>query len=130
MQSFTKVSIQDLTSCKFEKIENGWRTSTYSSRTLNMVWIQGTYRKQIDSDNIIVEDDLDENSFVVITECESVPKGLPLLSKGDYCQILGQIRSIEASGRVLIRAVKIVHVTESVIREMWPLEIKELKKFI
>ena len=140
MQRYIKVSIHDLVGLKLEKLPNSseWRIPSFKTRTvINKIWIQGIV-KQISGDfgdQIELQDQIDSTSSVTVRGCLNVPKGLPPgLNSGEYCQILGQIIAIndEKKGQnsVLIQAQKIVHIRDPVLREMWPLEVKEMKRII
>ena len=136
MQRYIKVSIQDLVGLKLEKLPNSseWRIPSFKTGTVSTIWIQGIV-KQISGDQIELQDEKYSTSSVMIRDCLNVPKGLPTgLCSGEYCQILGQIIAIndEKKGQnsVLIQANKIVHIRDPVLREMWPLEVKELKRII
>ena len=137
MQRYIKVSIHDLVGLKLEKLPNSseWRIPSFKTRTvICKIWIQGIV-KQISGDQIELQDEKYSTSSVTIRGGLNVPKGLPTgLSSGEYCQILGQIIAIndEKKGQnsVLIQAQKIVHIRDPVLREMWPLEAKELKRII
>ena len=137
MQRYIKVSIHDLVVLKLEKLPNSseWRIPSFKTRTvICKIWIQGIV-KQISGDQIELQDEKYSTSSVTIRGGLNVPKGLPAgLCSGEYCQILGQIIAIndEKKGQnsVLIQAQKIVHIRDPVLREMWPLEAKELKRII
>ena len=142
MQRYIKVSIHDLVGLKLEKLPNSseWRIPSFKTRTvINKIWIQGIV-KQISGDfgdQIEVQDQIqDSTSSVTVRGCLNIPKGLPpSLYSGEYCQILGQIIAAnkdEKKGQnsVLIQAQKIVHIRDPVLREMWPLEVKEMKRII
>ena len=74
MQPFVKISIRDLTKEKLEKLENGWKLCN-SSKTFNMIWIQGIVRQLVNNDYIELEDDEDSSSLVLVIGCHHVPKG-------------------------------------------------------
>ena len=95
-----------------------------------MVWIQGVIAEVIDENNIRFHDDHVSIHNVTVTNCKAarIPLASSALTTGDYCQILADITQVSAA-ETLLKAVKIVPISDHVLKDVWSLEVKESLKF-
>ena len=95
-----------------------------------MVWIQGVITEIIDENNIRFQDDHVSTHNVTVTNCKEarIPLANSSLAIGDYCQILGDITQVSTS-KTMLKAVKIVPISDNVLKGVWSLEVKESLKF-
>lgn len=103
---FVKISIKDL-------ILDHER----NFRRFKMVWIQGTVAKIIGDKEFTMSDCENLGHSVSITSNSTKP------SAGQYIQVLGEVLE-----KAKIRAVKIVNIESSILREMWPLELEDFQR--
>ena len=115
LKTFTKVSVSDLVGT--------------SQGNFQMVWIQGFVGNvATDRTQITIKDRSSDKTFVTVSNCDKVPRGLPnTVTTGEYIQVLGEVKRTTARGTVEVKATKIVHITEDVLKAAWPLELQELK---
>ena len=95
----------------------------------DMVWVQGTVKEVINNDLVELQDVAD--SFTTIIICglrDLIDKQRYLRLEGKYIQILGQV--IIKGPRPQIQTVKFVQVDESVLQELWPIEVEEAKQVL
>ena len=102
LKPFKKVSIRDLNE---HKVEDN-----------SMVWIQGTV-KNCKTDFVHIEDAENPGFIIRITGGD-----LGQFQVGKYYQILGEFLRNE------IRAVKVVEIELPILKEMWPLELKDFQR--
>ena len=95
-----------------------------------MVWIQGVIAEVIDENNIRFQDDHVSIHNVTVTNCKAArtPLASSALAIGDYCQILADITQV-STAETLLKAVKIVPISDHVLKDVWSLEVKESLKF-
>ena len=103
-------------------------------RALDLVWLQGQVTEvSRDRDTIqIVDDNRGEEEGVLVSACSKVPGNSDTLSKGHYCQVLGQLDR-GASPHIRVKAVKVVNLSKAnpnveVLRATWLDEVSELEK--
>ena len=119
LKPFVKLRVCDLTRNTLKNLAN--------SIPFQMVWLQSNVKKIVSSDIIEIVEADDPSNYIAITGCLNIPGGLPsALKNGEYCQVLGEIYE-DASKKVAIRAVKVVHIQDKVLQEMWAFEVEELK---
>ena len=119
---------------KLEKtVDDHWTFHFDTNKTtlIRMVWIQGVIAEVIDENNIKVQDEHVSNHNAIVTNCKEaarIPLASSSLSIGDYFQILADIVQVSAA-KTLLRAVKIVPISDHVLKDAWPLEVKESLNF-
>jgi len=129
---FYKVFVKDLVAEKLEKsIDDHW-TFRFDNKTtlIRMVWIQGVITEVLDENIIRFQDDHVSNHNVTVTNCKAARISLAnsSLAIGGYCQILAEITQV-STAKTLLKAVKIVPISDQVLKDVWPLEVKESLKF-
>jgi hypothetical protein len=131
LKPFVKLHIRDLAKDGLSKCPDGeWKLSSTTLPFL-MVWLQGNVRSvSHDRDQLELEDTEDPSSFVTVVKCSQGLKGVPdIITGGEYCQILGELHAASPeNGRIQVRAIKLVHIEDDVVKTMWPLEVEELER--
>ncbi|KAK6624442.1 hypothetical protein RUM44_011301 [Polyplax serrata] len=121
-----KVMLKDLS--QFTKFNDSWLYTCNDGSNiaikLSKIHIQGEINKTAGflKEILIVSDG---SGKAKVTRGAQVPGDLSWLHEGVYCSIIGNL--IDNGKLPHISAIKIARINNTVLRDMWPLEVAELK---
>jgi len=122
------------------KLSNG-HSQIYQHKP-EFVWLQAyainvsedcdTFQISDTPNNKILPDPIDLTASVLIVNCKSAPGGIKESTKGNYCQVLGQVLGFDkAHGNLRVWAIKVADLTKlpncEVLKSMWPNELIEVR---